>query len=86
MLPRGRVYRYPPGRNLQGIPLPGVAGGTPMQALATALANAPPEQQRTVRPVYGYCFTTFGCLLNCFMWIKKFSYRLSFLNEFIDAR
>ncbi|CAJ2640963.1 polyadenylate-binding protein 2-like isoform X2 [Trifolium pratense] len=48
MLPRGRVYRYPPGRNLQGIPLPGVAGGTPMQALATALANAPPEQQRTM--------------------------------------
>ncbi|CAI8599271.1 unnamed protein product [Vicia faba] len=49
MLPRGRVYRYPPpGRNLQGIPLPGVTGGTPIQALATALANAPPEQQRTM--------------------------------------
>ncbi|CAI8612487.1 unnamed protein product [Vicia faba] len=49
MLPRGRVYRYPPpGCNLQGIPLPGVTGGTPIQALATALANAPPEQQRTM--------------------------------------
>jgi len=69
MLPRGRVYRYPPGRNMQDVPLPGVAGGMmsvpydmgglpirdavgqpmPIQALATALANAPPEQQRTVR-------------------------------------
>lgn len=48
MHPRGRVYRYPSGRNPQGIPMPGVAGGTPMQALATALANAPPEQQRTM--------------------------------------
>lgn len=68
MLPRGRVYRYPPGRNMQDVPLPGVAGGMlsvpydmgglpirdavgqpmPIQALATALANAPPEQQRTM--------------------------------------
>ncbi|XP_027330415.1 polyadenylate-binding protein 2-like isoform X1 [Abrus precatorius] len=68
MLPRGRVYRYPPGRNMQEVPLPGVAGGMlsvpydmgglpirdavgqpmPIQALATALANAPPEQQRTM--------------------------------------
>ncbi|KAL2318531.1 hypothetical protein Fmac_032407 [Flemingia macrophylla] len=67
MLPRGRVYRYPPGRNMQDVPLP-VAGGMlsvpydmggmpirdtvgqpmPIQALATALANAPPEQQRTM--------------------------------------
>lgn len=54
MLPRGRVYRYPPSRNMQTITLPGVAGGA--QALATALANAHPEQQRTVRPVSGYCF------------------------------
>ncbi|KAG4962476.1 hypothetical protein JHK82_039165 [Glycine max] len=68
MLPRGRVYRYPPGRNMQDVPLQGVAGGMmsvpydmgglpirdavgqpmPIQALATALANAPPEQQRTM--------------------------------------
>jgi len=59
MHPRGRVYRYPTGRNPQGIPMPGVAGGTPMQALATALANAPPEQQRTVSPVSGYFLITF---------------------------
>lgn len=72
MLPRGRVYRYPPGRNMQDVPLPGVAGGMmsvpydmgalpirdavgqpmPIQALATALANAPPEQQRTVSPSF----------------------------------
>lgn len=72
MIPRGRVYRYPPGRNMQDVPpLTGVAGGMlsvpydmgglpirdavgqpmPIQALATALANAPPEQQRTVSPV-----------------------------------
>jgi polyadenylate-binding protein len=69
MLPRGRMYRYPPGRNMQEVPMPGVGGGMlsvpydmggmplrdhsvgqpmPMQALATALANASPEQQRTM--------------------------------------
>lgn len=68
MIPRGRGYRYPPGRNLQDVPIPGVAGGMlpvpydlggmpirdaagqamPITALATALANAPPEQQRTM--------------------------------------
>ncbi|CAK7347514.1 unnamed protein product [Dovyalis caffra] len=69
MLPRGRVYRYPPGRNMPDVPMPGVAGGMlsvpydmggmpirdaaggqpmPITALATALANASPEQQRTM--------------------------------------
>ncbi|OAY35493.1 polyadenylate-binding protein 2 [Manihot esculenta] len=67
MLPRGRVYRYPPGRNMPDVPMPGLPGGMlpydvggvpfrdaafsqPMQAgaLATALANATPEQQRTL--------------------------------------
>lgn len=68
MLPRGRVYRYPPGRNLQEVPMPGsgsmfpvpygmgdmalrepsVAQPMPITALATALANSSPEQQRTV--------------------------------------
>ncbi|XP_011017176.1 PREDICTED: polyadenylate-binding protein 8-like [Populus euphratica] len=67
MLPRGRFYRYPPGRNMPDVPMPGVAGGMlsvpydmgvmpirdaaggqpmPITALATALANATPEQQR----------------------------------------
>ncbi|XP_004499044.1 polyadenylate-binding protein 2-like [Cicer arietinum] len=68
MIPRQRIYRYPPGRNMQDVPLQGVAGGMmsvpydmgglpirdavgqpmPIQALATALANAPSEQQRTM--------------------------------------
>ncbi|KAG5542100.1 hypothetical protein RHGRI_021827 [Rhododendron griersonianum] len=69
MLPRGRVYRYPPGRNMGDVPMPGLAGGMlsvpydmggmlprdaafgqpmPVPALATALANAPPDQQRTM--------------------------------------
>ncbi|PSS17262.1 Polyadenylate-binding protein like [Actinidia chinensis var. chinensis] len=72
MLPRGRGYRYSPGRNMQDVPIPGVAGGMlsvpydmggmlsrdstmvprlpPMAvpALATSLANAPPDQQRTM--------------------------------------
>ncbi|XP_002510185.2 polyadenylate-binding protein 2 [Ricinus communis] len=69
MLPRGRVYRYPPGRNMPDVPMPGVAGGmlsvpydmggmpirdaaagqpVPITALATALANASPEHQRTL--------------------------------------
>ncbi|PSS19744.1 Polyadenylate-binding protein like [Actinidia chinensis var. chinensis] len=69
MFPRGRVYRYPAGRNMQDVPMPGVAGGMlsvpydmggmlsrdtavgqPMAvpALATSLANAPPDQQRTM--------------------------------------
>ncbi|KAI4295671.1 hypothetical protein L6164_035690 [Bauhinia variegata] len=69
MLPRGRVYRYPPGRGLPDVPMPGVAGGMfsvpydvggmplrdaalsqqiPIGALASALANSTPEQQRTM--------------------------------------
>ncbi|XP_077215139.1 polyadenylate-binding protein 2-like [Tasmannia lanceolata] len=65
MVPRGRVYRYPPGRNMPDAPMPGVAGGMlpvpydslreaqisqpiPIGALASALANATPEQQRTM--------------------------------------
>ncbi|XP_019707943.1 polyadenylate-binding protein 2 isoform X3 [Elaeis guineensis] len=70
MLPRGgRAYRYPPGRNMPDVPMPGVAGGMlsapydmgvmpmrdagmsqpiPIGALASALANASPEQQRTM--------------------------------------
>ncbi|KAJ9159529.1 hypothetical protein P3X46_025035 [Hevea brasiliensis] len=69
MLPRGRVYRYPPGRGLPDVPMTGVPGGMlsvpydmggmplrdtalsqpiPIGALATALANATPEHQRTM--------------------------------------
>ncbi|KAG0473417.1 hypothetical protein HPP92_015274 [Vanilla planifolia] len=67
MLPRGgRMYRYPPGRNMPDVQMPGFGGmlsvpydmgGIPVRdaalpqpipigALASALANAPPEQQR----------------------------------------
>lgn len=72
MLPRNnRVYRYLPGRNVNDMHLPGVAGGMlpvpldmggiplrgtesaiaqpiPIGTLASALANASPEQQRTM--------------------------------------
>ncbi|KAF0893055.1 hypothetical protein E2562_021316 [Oryza meyeriana var. granulata] len=68
MLPRGRVYRYPPARNMPDVPpMPGVAGGmiqsydmggfpvrdaglspAPIGTLTSALANANPEQQRTI--------------------------------------
>lgn len=70
MLPRGRGYRYPPGRNMPDLsiggapggmlPIPYNMGGVPFRdasfsqqpmstgALATALANATPDQQRTV--------------------------------------
>ncbi|XVF67544.1 hypothetical protein PTKIN_Ptkin10aG0129900 [Pterospermum kingtungense] len=69
MLPRGRVYRYPPGRGLPDVSMPNAAGGMlsipydmggmpmrdaslsqpiPIGALASALANATPEQQRTM--------------------------------------
>ncbi|KAL2498238.1 Polyadenylate-binding protein 2 [Abeliophyllum distichum] len=69
MLPMGRMYRYPPGRNVPEVPMPGVGGGMlsapydmgsmlprdaaitqpmPITALASALANATPEQQRTM--------------------------------------
>ncbi|KAJ6853212.1 polyadenylate-binding protein 8-like [Iris pallida] len=65
----GRVYRYPPGRNMPDVPMPGLAGGMlsvsydmggmpmrdagmsqpiPIGALTLALANASPEQQRTM--------------------------------------
>ncbi|KAL1534176.1 poly(A) binding protein Pab2, variant 2 [Salvia divinorum] len=67
MMPRARMYRYPPGRNGQDGSIPGGAGGMlsvpydmggmlprdsagpqPITALASALANATPEQQRTM--------------------------------------
>ncbi|KAK3018563.1 hypothetical protein RJ639_004288 [Escallonia herrerae] len=69
MLPRGRVYRYPPGRGLPDVSMPGMAGGMlsvpydmggiqlrdpgvsqpiPIGALASALANAPATEQRTM--------------------------------------
>ncbi|TYI99839.1 hypothetical protein E1A91_A13G045200v1 [Gossypium mustelinum] len=69
MLPRGRVYRYPPGRGLPDVSMPNIAGGMlsvpydmvgmpmrdasisqpiPIGALASALANATPDQQRTM--------------------------------------
>lgn len=69
MFPRGRGYRYPPGRGLPDVGFPGVGGGMfsvpydmggmpvrdagiaqpiPVGALATALANASPTEQRTM--------------------------------------
>ncbi|KAK9756447.1 hypothetical protein RND81_01G098300 [Saponaria officinalis] len=65
MLPRGRLYRYPPGRNMNEVPVPGamlpgydmagmplrdagIAQPVPITALASALANSSPEQQRTM--------------------------------------
>lgn len=78
MLPRGRVYRYPPGRGLPDVPMPAVGSGMfsvpydmgvgpmrdasplsqpiPIGALATALANATPEQQRTVSISHPFLF------------------------------
>ncbi|XP_010526963.1 PREDICTED: polyadenylate-binding protein 2-like [Tarenaya hassleriana] len=66
MLPRGRMYRYPPGRGSPDAP-PAMSGMLPYEmtnmplrepvlshqpvpigALASALANATPEQQRTM--------------------------------------
>ncbi|KAK4490379.1 hypothetical protein RD792_001055 [Penstemon davidsonii] len=64
MMPRGRMYRYPPGRNVPEMPggmmsVPYDMGGMlprdtaipqpmPITALASALANSTPEQQRTM--------------------------------------
>ncbi|XP_024966217.1 polyadenylate-binding protein 8-like isoform X2 [Cynara cardunculus var. scolymus] len=71
MLPRGRVYRYPPGRNVPDGSMTGLGGGgmvsvpydmgggmalreagisqpIPIGALASALANASPTEQRTM--------------------------------------
>lgn len=79
MLPRGRVYRYPPGRGLPDVSMPNVAGGMlsvpydmggmpmrdvplsqpiPIGALASALANASPDQQRTVCTALLHFFVT----------------------------
>lgn len=107
MLPRGRTYRYPPGRNMQDVPVPGGAVGMlsapydmggvpirdavgqpmPIQALATALANAPLEQQRTVSPVFCHC-SSIVFTSHCFTsaWIMFLSYLLLFLtNGLLDA-
>ncbi|KAK4777585.1 hypothetical protein SAY87_017772 [Trapa incisa] len=67
MVPRGRVYRYLPGRGMPDLQMTGVSGGMmsmpsdmgimptresspsqpiPIGALASALANATPDQQR----------------------------------------
>lgn len=66
MAPRGHMYRYPGGRNMQDSPTPNMTGGmvspydmgslplrdsttsqsVPISTLASALANANPEQQR----------------------------------------
>ncbi|KAL8094619.1 polyadenylate-binding protein 2-like [Apium graveolens] len=69
LMPRGRMYRFPPGRNVGDVAMPGVGGGMlpvpynmggmlprdaamgqpmPITALASALANAPADQQRTM--------------------------------------
>lgn len=71
MVPRGRVYRYPPGRGMPDASMPGMGGGMlsvpydnmgvgmqlrdagmsqpiPIGALASALANATPAEQRTM--------------------------------------
>ncbi|KFK32750.1 poly binding protein [Arabis alpina] len=61
MMPRGRGYRYPPGRNMPDGPMPGgmvpvaydmngMPFGQPMPtgALASSLASATPAQQRTI--------------------------------------
>ncbi|KAL6964027.1 poly(A) binding protein Pab2 [Sarracenia purpurea var. burkii] len=68
MLPRGRVYRYPPGRGMPDVSMSGVGGmlsvpydmggmsmrdggmsqPIPIGALASALANASPTDQRTM--------------------------------------
>ncbi|XP_076954846.1 polyadenylate-binding protein 2-like [Bidens hawaiensis] len=51
MMPRGRMYRYPPGRNMGDVPM-GVGvippQPIPIGALASALANASPSEQRTM--------------------------------------
>jgi len=61
MMPRGRVYRYPPGRDVSmgSVPYdignsmqlrdtPGISQPIPIGALASALANASPTEQRTM--------------------------------------
>lgn len=46
------MYRYPPGRIVQEAPYSGgmlsAGRGMPVPALASSLANASPEEQRTV--------------------------------------
>ncbi|XP_076940658.1 polyadenylate-binding protein 2-like [Bidens hawaiensis] len=51
MMPRGRMYRYPPGRNMGDVSMGvGVIPSQPIPigALASALANASPSEQRTM--------------------------------------
>ncbi|KAI3815218.1 hypothetical protein L1987_14878 [Smallanthus sonchifolius] len=59
MVPRGRMYRYPPGRNVGDVPYDignpmqlretaGISQPIPIGALASALANASPTEQRTM--------------------------------------
>lgn len=80
MVPRGRGYRYPPGRGMPDVAMQGMGGGMlsvpyemgvmpmrdagvshpiPIGALASALANASPSEQRTVRLLFILGFTNF---------------------------
>lgn len=67
MVPRGRMYRYPHGRNVGEVPMgsipydigngmqlcePEMAQLIPIGALASGLANASPTEQRTVSPFF----------------------------------
>lgn len=93
MVPRGRVYRYPPARNVPDASIAGVPGGMlsvpyemggmplrdasfsqpmPAGALATALANATPEQQRTV----SFCACSVPYALSRWLLISLFSWSI----------
>ncbi|KAK4434398.1 Polyadenylate-binding protein 4 [Sesamum alatum] len=64
MLPRGRMYQFPPGHNVPDVPIPGIARGmlsvpydmggmlprdaVPQDMPITALANSTPQQQKTM--------------------------------------
>lgn len=104
MVPQGRVYRYPPGRNMPDASIAGVPGGMlsvpyemggmphrdasfsqpmPTGALATALANSTPEQQRTVsfRLFSAYAGSHGWLLLSLFFLSITFKYY--FISIFI---
>lgn len=109
MLPRGRAYRYPPGRNMPEVPMSGVPGGmlpvsydmggipfrdATMQtgALASALANAAPDQQRTVSSCVTCILFVFTMALLKFWSFTKWTnilttgIFLSFVNYIVAGR
>ena len=92
MLPTGNFYQGPPGPNMQNIHPAGVPGEmilfgcvppVPLQALASAVANANPELKRIVSFFFCVDFNKFG--LSCNFVMRTKCHSNSLVNGFCSC-